>query len=345
MNCRNTNMQKWLDSLIGQARRQALPIMTSPGVDLLGAKPVDVFRSGGLQANVIIALAEKFPAAAAVTIMDLSIEAEAFGAPIRFSELENPTIVAPLVNGEDEKEILQSINSLAIPKVGSARTGECLIAAKISAEKITDRPTLGGLIGPFSLAGRLMDMSEFMMLTMTEPALAHKLLEKTTEFLIEYAKEFKNTGCHGLVMAEPAAGLVSPEICRDFAMTYVKKIARKVKDEQFAFVLHNCGRTIPQIPYMLDTGASAIHIGNIVDICEVLKQVPASVPVMGNIDPAGLFRRGTPENMKKAVLELLAQTKNYPNFVLSSGCDVPPGTPMENITAFYNALDEYNKSV
>ena len=37
--------------------------------------------------------------------------------------------------------------------------------------------------------------------------------------------------------------------------------------------------------------------------------------------------------------------KQYPNFVLSSGCDTPPHTPMENIDAFFKALDDFNKTI
>ena len=42
--------------------------------------------------------------------------------------------------------------------------------------------------------------------------------------------------------------------------------------------------------------------------------------------------------------ELLNATAAYPNFILSSGCDVPPETPHANIDAFYKALSEYNKT-
>jgi uroporphyrinogen decarboxylase len=35
-------------------------------------------------------------------------------------------------------------------------------------------------------------------------------------------------------------------------------------------------------------------------------------------------------------------TREFPNFVLSSGCDIPPGVTAENILAFYQALDEFN---
>ena len=86
-------MNQWIADLIVPSRRSALPIMTSPGIPLIGAAPPDVFRSGKLQAEAVIALAAKTPQAAAVlTMMDLSVEAEAFGAPVKFSDDENPTV-------------------------------------------------------------------------------------------------------------------------------------------------------------------------------------------------------------------------------------------------------------
>jgi len=311
--------------------------MTSPGIPLIGATPPDVFRSGKLQAEVVVALAAKTPQAAAVlTMMDLSVEAEAFGAPIKYSDEENPTVVGVVVDDA------AGIEKMQIPKVGDARTAECPLAAKLCAEKIADRPTLGGLIGPFSLAGRLADMSKMMLWTTMEPATVHALLEKTTTFLIDYAKAFKASGCNGLIMAEPAAGLISPKMSREFSANYIKRVIDAVQDESFVFVLHNCGKTEKMIDAMLSTGASAIHVGNVVDICNILPQVPKHIPVMGNLDPAGLFRLGTPETMYEAATTLLDQTAEFPNFVLSSGCDIPPGTPLENVQAFFKALDDWN---
>ena len=188
--------------------------MTSPGIPLIGAAPPDVFRSGQLQAEAVIALVAETPqAAAALTMMDLSVEAEAFGAPVMFSDEENPTVASPVVNETNE------IGALQIPKVGSARTSETLLAAQLCAEKFTDRPTFGGLIGPFSLAGRLAEMSKMMLWAAMDSAATHALLEKATAFLIDYAKAFKTAGCHGLIMAEPAAGLISPKMSKEFWRT------------------------------------------------------------------------------------------------------------------------------
>ena len=330
-------MNQWIADLISGPQRSALPIMTSPGIPLIGATPPEVFRSGRLQAEVVTALAAEVPqAAAALTMMDLSVEAETFGAPVLFSEEENPTISGAVVYETGD------IETLRIPKVGEARTAETLLAARLCVDKITDRPTLGGLIGPFSLAGRLVEMSKIMLWAAMDPAATHALLEKATAFLIDYAKAFKAAGCHGLLMAEPAAGLISPKMSRDFSADYIKRVVDAVKDESFAFVLHNCGKTEKMVDIMLSTGASALHVGNAVEMRNILPQTPNNVPVMGNLDPAGLFRLGTPEIVYQAAMTLLEQTAEFPNFVLSSGCDIPPGTPLENIQSFFRALERWN---
>lgn len=74
-----------------------------------------------------------------------------------------------------------------------------------------------------------------------------------------------------------------------------------------------------------------------------MRQCPADLPVMGNIDPVGIMQQATPERVHAAVTELLEKTSGYDNFILSSGCDVPPHTPVDNIKAFYQALAEYNE--
>jgi uroporphyrinogen decarboxylase len=47
--------------------------------------------------------------------------------------------------------------------------------------------------------------------------------------------------------------------------------------------------------------------------------------------------------MREATLDLLDKMRSYPNFVLSSGCDTPPHTPIENINVFFDALNEWNE--
>ena len=332
------NMKQWAKDLIANNKVAAIPIMTHPGIELIGKTVRDAVTDGQVHYEAIKALYKKYPSAASCVIMDLTVEAEAFGAEVVFPENEVPSVTGRLLTDE------AAIETLQVPDVNKGRVPEYLKANRLAAEHLTDRPVLAGCIGPYSLAGRLYDMSEIMMLIYINPDAAKMLLAKCSEFITNYCLALKEAGANGVVMAEPAAGLLSNEDCQQFSSEYVKDIIAKVQDDDFAVILHNCGNTGNCTQAMVYTGAMGYHFGNKIDMVEALKEVPADALAMGNLDPVSVFKMGSAALMKKETMALLEATKDYPNFVLSSGCDTPPHTPFENIDAFYSTLDEFNQS-
>lgn len=330
------NMKSWIHEVILNPKVAAIPIMTHPGIEMIGKTVRDAVTDGQVHYEAIRALYNQYPAAAATVIMDLTVEAEAFGAEIVFPENEVPSVAGRLLTDES------AIDRLEVPALNKGRIAAYLKANMLAARNITDRPVLAGCIGPYSLAGRLYDMSEIMMLIYINPQAAELLLRKCTDFILRYCMALKATGVNGVVMAEPAAGLLSNDDCARYSSIFIKEIVDKVQDEHFTVVLHNCGNTGNCTQAMVQTGAAAYHFGNKIDMVEALKEVPADALAMGNLDPVSLFKMSTPEQMKQATRELLEATRAYPNFVLSSGCDTPPHTPFENIDAFYSALEDFN---
>lgn len=323
--------------MLQKKKRLAIPIMTHPGIELIGSTVRKAVTDGQVHADAICALNEAFPAAAVTAIMDLTVEAEAFGAEIRFSENEIPNVIGRLVNDADE------VAALGVPGLDKGRVQEYLKANRLVAARVQDKPVYGGCIGPFSLAGRLFDLSELMMSMYMEPETVTALLEKCTDFLSAYVRAMKETGISGVVMAEPAAGLISNDDCLQYCTPYVKQIIDDVQDDSFKVILHNCGNTGHCTDAMVRSGAWALHFGNRADMVEALKACPPELPVLGNIDPVGIFQQASPEQVYTAVSALLEKTAPYDNFILSSGCDVPPHTPVDNIKAFYRALADYNE--
>ena len=202
-------MNKWLASLPESGK--ALPILSFPCISLLGCSVKELISDSEKQAEGMALVAKRVASAASVSLMDLSVEAECFGASVRFSDDEVPTVVGRLINDSDEAEALK------VPEVGSARSGIYIDAIRKAAEKITDRPVLAGIIGPFSLAARLFDVSEIMIECYDDPDSVHVVLEKCTEFLINYAKAYKDAGADGVMMAEPVSGLLSPALEEEFS--------------------------------------------------------------------------------------------------------------------------------
>lgn len=331
------NMKRWVADVIRQREVTALPVMTHPGIEMNGHTVREAVSNGRVHYEAVMTLTRRYPAVAAATIMDLTTEAEAFGAEIAFSDEAVPAVSSRLLPD------VKSINRLQVPSLSTGRIPQYLKANLLAAKEITDRPLFAGCIGPFSLAGRLYDMSEIMMLIYENPDAAHTLLAKCTQFIEKYCQALKRTGANGVMMAEPAAGLMSNDDCQNFSSAYVRYIVNKVQDENFIVILHNCGNTGQCTQAMVATGAAAYHFGNKCKMEEVIKDVPPTALAMGNIDPVSIFKDGMPFQMRQTVTDLLEKMRPYPNFVLSSGCDTPPHTPLANVDAFFESLADFNR--
>lgn len=328
------NMHEWRRQVIANPKPLAIPVMTHPGIEAIGHTVREAITDGRIHAQAIRYLADHYPTGATCVVMDLTVEAEAFGAPVIFPEDEIASVNGRLLHNAEE------IYRLEIPSLQKGRIAEYLKANAIAAREVTDRPVFAGCIGPFSMAGRLYDMSEIMMLNYSNPAASHELLEKCTEFILRYCLALKASGANGVLMAEPAAGLMSDADCMEFSTRYVKRIVDAVQDETFMVVLHNCGNTGHCTHAMVASGADGFHFGNKCDMEKVMEDIPADKLGMGNLDPVSVFKQGTPEEMKQAVKDLMERCSRFPNFVLSSGCDTPPHTPLQNVEAFFEAHRE-----
>ena len=331
----NRNMKEWVRQQIAEPVKKPLPLLSFPCVQLMDVTVRQLVNDSTLQAKGMKLVADRTDAAAAVSLMDLSVEAEAFGAAVHVSEMEVPTIVGAMISDEEEADALK------VPAVGAGRTGLCVEAIRQAVQLINDRPVLAGIIGPYSLAGRLMDVSEIMILCYEEPDMVHTVMEKCTAFLIEYCNAFREAGANGIVIAEPLTGLLSPSLANEFSHPYVKKLISAVQNDDFCVIYHNCGDNVPHMAEdIYGLGAMGYHFGDAIDLISVLPKAPADALVMGNISPSAQFRCGTPESIAAATRDLLEACGGCPNFVISSGCDIPPLSSWENIDAFFQAASE-----
>lgn len=338
------NMDQWTRDLLEAPVKKTIPVLSFPSIQLLGITVQELISDSDVQARGMKAVADRTPnAGGSVSLMDLSVEAECFGSPIHVSDDEVPTVTGPVVDPDlEEEERMEFVEAMEVPAVGACRTGLYIEAIEKAVKLIEDRPVFAGVIGPFSLAGRLLDVTEALVYCYSEPDMVHVVLDKATTFIINYINAYKAVGAHGVVIAEPLAGLLSPTLAQEFSGDYCKRIVDAVRDENFAVIYHNCGNTANiTLDSIYSCGANAYHFGNAVDMEEILAKTDENTIVMGNIDPAGEFRNGTTESIRKATLSVMDKCCSHKNFVISSGCDIPPLSSWDNIDAYFAAVDEY----
>ena len=215
------------------------------------------------------------------------------------------------------------------------------VAEGVSAETILKE----GLLAGMEVVGRRFRDNEIFV---PEVLVAARAMNKGAEVLRPLLAQegLKAAGADGIIMAEPLAGILSPDMAEEFSCPYVKEIIDDAQSEEFAVVYHNCGNTVPQMAhYLYAMGAAAYHFGNAIDMQQMMQSAPKEVVLMGNLDPVSCFTERSAEHMKEETLALLEKCGGYQNFILSSGCDIPHNASWDNIQAFFEALEEYNQEV
>ena len=308
-----------------------------PGLALTGAKVSDIVTNPRAQLDAQAALQQRYRSPFVLSAMDLSVEAEAFGCTIAVSDSEVPTVTGRLITSQEQAD------QLTVPQPGDRRTGVYLEAVRLLRQMPGKPFVFGGCIGPFSLAARLVGVSEAMELTIAEPELIHTLVERCAGFLTDYLKAFRAAGAQGIIMAEPTAGLLSPHGMSAYSSAYIKRIAAEVADDSFTILLHNCAAKLLHLSAIQETGLQSFHFGAPMDILAALGKVPPDVVLCGNLDPAGVFVRSPAAEITAKATNLLAATASHRNFVLSSGCDLPPNAPLASLDAFYQAAQSATK--
>lgn len=330
------NMNKWVDDLITTRNKKAFPLLSFPAIQIINTTVDKMVTDSDLQVKGMEVIAERCPTEAVVTIMDLSVEAEAFGSKTIFTPEEVPNIIEPIIRDE------QDAKKINIPEVGQGRTGIYVNTINKVTKVIKDRPIFAGSIGPFSLAGRMIGITKIMLDCYEEPEFVELVLKKVTQFIIKYITALKSAGANGVIVAEPVSGLLSPTLMENMALPFMKEIIKKTQTDEFLVIYHNCGNAVSKMTDIIaGIGAGGYHFGNSVDMKEMLEKMPDNVLVMGNIDPAKVFYDGTPDIVAAETRKVISECCSHQNFIISSGCDIPPMTPWKNIEAFFKTVAEY----
>jgi uroporphyrinogen decarboxylase len=331
----DTRFAKFITGFPG---RVAFPLSAYSGLEITGESVEDFVSVPGSQFKAVMALEERYQMPALITGIDPTAEAEAYGCEVKLSAREAPSIVGRLVTGAAD------LATLADPVPGDARTRVPLETAwRLTAEVGDGVPVLGAMLGPFALAGRLFGLDQAVAALTTEPETIEALLDIVTGFLCRYALEFRETGAWGVLLADAGGGRLSPEEMNRFSAPFIKRIIKAVETPDFTVIVHSGSATVDHLDALMSTGAGFFHFGSAMDLAAALQRVGAGPILGGNLDPDKVFRKAAPQAAGEATRALLESTRSSPRFYLSSGSDLPPGSPLANLNAFFRAVADFNK--
>lgn len=318
-------------------KKLVIPLLGVPGVRLSKTSLKQNLTHSETQYKTLSMLTDKFEPDGIFPIMDLTVEVEALGLRIDFPENNHPSVI--------NHPIKTKIDLDALKGNWNGITGRMRIFSEII-EKIAKKYSIltgGYVIGPFSMAGELMGAHNTALNIILNPELVLGCIEFSLQVITEYTRTLFNAGADTIAVLEPLAVILSPEQYKEFSLKPFQKLVSNLDNRPL--ILHICGNTNHIIKLMCDSGAIGFSLDSDVNFKELKKSVPKEIALIGNLAPVDVFLRSTPEGVAKATKNLTEDMKDSENFILSSGCDIPMDTPLENIEAFMKAARERNRTV
>jgi MtaA/CmuA family methyltransferase len=164
-----------------------------------------------------------------------------------------------------------------------------------------------------------------------------ELLERCVQIGIAFARAQVEAGAHIIGLGDAIASQVSPAMYRRFALPFERRIFDAVHEAGALGRLHICGDTARIVGAMAESGADIVDLDWMVDLDAARGHYGDTGPaVCGNFDPVAVFFSGSPRTVREAVLRCLEV--GGPRCISAAGCEVPDGTPVENMLAHRDTL-------
>lgn len=275
-----------------------------------------------------IAVTELFNIDQVSVISDPFREASAYG--MEFDYPENGV-------GKYKEYFLRSPDDIVklgqIDITGSRRTADRIEAVKVFAEKYRDTHSiLGWVEGPIAEYSDLRGVESTLMDLIDKPHVFEQAAEIIVENAVNFARHQVNAGADMIGVGDAAASLISPDMYVEYVLPWERKLVEGIHDAGAAVKLHICGNISNNIEHMAKTGADIIDVDWMVSLEKARQKVGDSITLCGNFDPAGVLLQGTPQDVADAARSCLEAGGK--RFILMPGCEVPPGTPRENLLSF-----------
>ena len=201
----------------------------------------------------------------------------------------------------------------------------------------------------FETSWYMRGMDQLFVDMVTEPALAHFLLERITEIVVASAEHLAAADVDLIILGDDIAMqtgmLMSLDMWREFLKPRLKRIieaAKKVNPDALVFY-HSDGKVWDAIPELIEAGVDVLNPiqPDCMDPAEVKREFGKDLSFFGTVSVQETLPKGTPKDVEEEVKLRIETVGKGGGLLIAPSHVLQPDTPWENITAFFEAVEKY----
>lgn len=322
------------DHVLSRGRRMLALSAGSAAAVIIGKTVRDAARDPLVQVEALRSLKDRLHPDIIFTLMDLTVEAEALGMEVTFYADRPPSVA--------EQRVPKLDRFLELDHPDPESTGRMPLFLKVLEELAGEDDVLWGafVTGPLTLLSQLAGEENWSTQLKTERDLK-EALGFATAVTASYASALASRA--DMVMVVDPAALALPE--RTFARLYrpyLKGLFGIIRSAGASGLYHVCGDVSRILTDMGVIGAEGILFDPGTDLSRAAEGVPRNIVLIGNLDARGLIRKGAAEEVRWEARRVLRSMRNHPNFILSTGCDLPADTPPRNLEVVVKEVRDWH---
>jgi uroporphyrinogen decarboxylase len=208
--------------------------------------------------------------------------------------------------------------------------------------------TRAAALGPIIDAVRLVGLEDWIVDTKEDPQFIHDLMRFGTDAAKSRIERIiKSTDVMIFVVADTFASCstISPKIYREFVFPYEKELFESIDEEAKARTLiglHICGYLDPIMKDIANLGADWVELDGPSSLNQMVEESAGKIIIRGNVG-AEIFSEGNKDQIDEAVKNCIETAAGGNAYVLSTGCQIPLNTPLENVRYFMEAAQKYGR--
>jgi len=173
---------------------------------------------------------------------------------------------------------------------------------------------------------------------LTEPESSGKAMDVIVESAMEFITLQIKSGAHCIGIGDAFCSQIGPELYELFAFKRQKKLVDHIHSLGGIAKMHICGNTDPILGRMIETGADIIDVDHLVSSMKPFAGLLSDHQVFsGKSDPVTVIQDGTHQKITKTVIQDFREANG--RCIVSAGCEITPGTSMENMRIFRKSAE------